>query len=236
MQKNALAEGRSEEIKKIIENMEIIGKEIICEASATRKIFKELQSYVKIDPNILLKIRGIGSNFLGVMEEFERVQKVYSEKCRKQIDRQLMLIDPSGNVNGLNSEVLSGGKDDRVSSPLNHQIQIFRLSEDSRARRELELESLKGQRNEMQKLEKGLQEIHSLFQDIRVLIQEQGDTIFRIQDLVDDIEGNVKKTVGELEKKSEREMKRQRRRRWFMGIGLLVLIGLVLIIFNELFW
>lgn len=236
MQKNALAEGRSEEIKKIIENMEIIDKEIICEASATQKIFKELQSYVKIDPNILLKIRGIGSNFLGVMEEFERVQKVYSEKCRKQIDRQLMLIDPSGNVNGLNSEVLSGGKDDRVSSPLNHQIQIFRLSEDSRARRELELESLKGQRNEMQKLEKGLQEIHSLFQDIRVLVQEQGDTIFRIQDLVDDIEGNVKKTVGELEKKSEREMKRQRRRRWFMGIGLLVLIGLVLIIFNELFW
>ena len=236
MQKNALAEGRSEEKKKIIENMDIIDKEIICEASAARKIFQELQSYVKIDSNILLKIRGLGSNFLRVMEEFERVQKVYSEKCRQQIDRQLMLIDPSGN--GLNAEMLSvgDGKDDRVSSPLNHQIQIFRLSEDSRARRELELESLKGQRDEMQKLEKGLQEIHSLFQDIRMLVQEQGDTIFRIQDLVDDIEGNVKKTVGELEKKCEREMKRQRRRRWFLGIGLLVLIGLVLIILSELFW
>lgn len=231
LHKDALAEARSEECLKLIGRIEELAGEVLEEASSTRKLLSQLNSIASYPSSkefqmIRAKIKSVSGAFLKVMSEYERQEREYREKYRRQLERQYRLIDPNAS-----QEDLSGLSSSQTSILLTKQI--FRLSEDARLRRELE--SMKARDEEMNQLERSVQEIRILFEEISVLVQEQGESINRIEDYVIEIQGNVKATTVALEKAVQVARIKQRRRRTTFLIGLTVLTILILIILNELF-
>lgn len=234
LHRNSLAEARTEECVKMIMKIEVLTGKVIEEASASRKILASLN----VDNNVNTtknssntsangaKIKAVGRAFLKVMSDFDKKQEEHRIKYRKQMERQFRLIDPSGS--DLDLAQLTGSQTSLLLSK-----QIFRLSEDSRARRELE--SMKARDEEMHQLEKGVQEIRILFEEITMLVREQGEMINKVEDYVIEIEGNVKKTLGILDKSVEVHKARQQRRRLGFLLGLSLLLILIGIILNELF-
>lgn len=224
MHKNALAEGRTEECIKIIEKIEAMSSEVLKEVSDTRRVLVELADFKKSGAEEA-KVRSVGRSFLQAMKEFEGTQETYKAKYRKQLERQYKLVYPDGGVD------LGLMTDSQTSLLLTQQI--FRLSEDSRARKELE--SMRARNSEMQELEKGVEEVRLMFEQISMLVSQQGDAIDKVEDYVIEIQGNVKDTVTVLDQSVEKHRARQRRRRILFLVMLMVLMVLLGIILNEIF-
>lgn len=232
LHRNSLAEARTEECVKMIMKIEVLTGKVLQEACETRKVLQNLNTVTHNSTSSTnstnTKIRAVGRAFLKVMSDFDKKQEEHRKKYKLQLERQIRLIDPSGSDLNLNLDELSGSQTSLILSK-----QIFRLSEDSRARRELE--SMKARDEEMNQLEKGIQEIRILFEEITIIVREQGEMINKVEDYVIEIEGNVRKTVGILDKSITVHKLRQRRRRMGFIFGLVLLIILLGIIFNELF-
>lgn len=230
LHKNALAEAKTEECLKIISQVERLVTAVLKEATETRKLISALQREKTTKENSPedAKVRSVSRAFLQAMRQFERVQEDYRDRYRRQLERQYKLINPNGNESDLNLAQLS---ESQTSLLLTQQI--FRLSEDSRARRDLE--SMRQRNAEMHQLEKGMEEVRVLFEEISVLVCEQGDLIDKVEDYVVEISGDVEKASGSLDKSLEFHKRRQARKRMAFLIGATILIILFFIIFNELF-
>lgn len=224
LHKNALAEARTEECIKIIAKIESMTVVVLEEGSDARKLLGQM-SGMKKSGGEEAKVRAVSRSFLQAMKEFERKQEAYKTKYRQQLERQYKLVYPEGTVD-------FGPLSDSQTSLILSQ-QIFRLSEDSRARKELE--SMKARDAEMHQLEKGVEEVRKMFEEISMLVREQGEMIDKVEDYVIEIQGNVRETVAILEKSVEIHKERQRKRRMAFAFGVMVLAVLLGIIINELF-
>lgn len=87
---------------------------------------------------------------------------------------------------------------------------------------------------EIQKLEKGMQELHELFLDISFLVSQQGYTIDRVEEYVDSSREATSQAAEVMTAVVVKQRSAQRRR-WFMaGIGTVILVVLVVIIILAL--
>lgn len=225
LHKNALAEGRTEECIKIIEKIESMTVVILEEGTDARKVLGEMSEMRKKGGGEEAKVRSVTRSFLQAMKEFEWIQEAYKSKYRQQLERQYKLVYPEGTVD-------FGPLSDSQTSLILSQ-QIFRLAEDSRVRKELE--SMKARDAEMNQLEKGVEEVRQIFEDISILVREQGDMIDKVEDYVIEIQGNVRETVTILEKSVQVHKARQKKRRMAFAVSVMILTVLIGIILNELF-
>lgn len=227
LHKNALAEAKTEECIEKMAQVEKLVSAVLKEATETRKLISALQQNKKDGPEDA-KVRSVSRTFLQAMRQFERVQEDYRERYRKQLERQYRLINPDGNQSDLNLAQLTESQTSLLLSQ-----QIFRLSEDSRARRDLEL--MRQRNAEMHELEKGIEEVRVMFEEISVLVCQQGDLINKVEDYVVEISGDVKKANAALDKTLEIHKKKQAMRRVSFLISLTVLVFIFLVIIDSLF-
>lgn len=92
------------------------------------------------------------------------------------------------------------------------------------------LKVMKERQEEIQKLEKNMQELHEMFLDISFLVNQQGYTIDRVGEYVEasrEATGQAAVVMTEVVVKQ----KKAQRRRWFWaGIGTIILVILIVII------
>ena len=92
------------------------------------------------------------------------------------------------------------------------------------------LEVMKERHEEIQKLEKSMLQLHTMFLDISFLVDQQGYTINRVEEYVDSSREATEQAAAVMQGAVVQQKKAQRRR-WFMaGIGLTIFIVLVVII------
>ena len=225
LHKNALAEARSEETTKLLAEVEEAVQSTLNESKKARECLTGLQKHKSGREGA--KIRSVSRQLLEETREFERIQAEYREKYRKQLERQMRLIDPTGEAGMIGNLNLS---DSQTSLLLSQQI--FKHADDTKAR--LLLQSLKERNTEIHELEKGVEEVRQLFAEIAAIVNEQGDQIDKVEEYVQEVCGNVEKTVGHLDQTVEIHRKKQARRRAAMLISVVILALLVGIIANEL--
>lgn len=224
LHRNALAEARTEESLKLMEKVDEIVGAVLQESKATRAAIGDLQRHKTGREGA--KIRSECRRFMEAMGSFEGVQEEYRERYRQQLDRQCRLIDPE-------SQQQTGPvplSDSQTSLMLSQQI--FKLADDSKARRQLEI--LKERNTEMHQLEKGIAEVRALFAEISALIGEQGDQIDTVEDYVLEVCANAAQTVAVLDQTVAMHRKKQSRRRAAIMIGVVILTLLLGVILNEL--
>lgn len=136
LHKNALAQADTEECVKIIAKIEGLVAVVLREATGTRRIISDLVK--KEGSPETAKVRSVSKKFLQVMRNFDQVQADYRQRYRNQLERQYRLINPSGSQSDLSLSDLNLAQLSESQSSLLLSQQIFRLSEDSRARRDLE--------------------------------------------------------------------------------------------------
>lgn len=92
------------------------------------------------------------------------------------------------------------------------------------------LKVMKERQEEIQKLEKNMQELHEMFLDISFLVTQQGYTIDRVEEYVEasrEATGQAAVVMTEVVVKQ----KKAQRRRWFMaGLATIILVVLIVII------
>jgi len=116
-------------------------------------------------------------DFMDLMQDYQGIQNKHNEEMRKLVKTQVLLVNPDA-------------KDEDVEKAIEAGPQLIFTSDRAKAAQE-SLRYIQNKHTEILKLEKSLEEVHQLFVDMAVLVQEQSETINRISYQV----SNAKKDI-----------------------------------------
>lgn len=160
----------------------------------------------------------LSRKFVAVMTTYNNIQAENKGKYRAAIKRQCRIVDP-----------------DISDATVDHLLETNTTADIFKGKRLDEAESalneIKDRHEDILRLERSLQELHSMFLDMAILVQEQGDMIDRIENSVDRAENFVH--VARKKLKEAEELQSSARKKKFCCIILLAI--LVLIILSSIF-
>ncbi len=234
LHKNALLLADAKDLAQISAKIEIKVTAASLNIESARKNLKGIEVDLKTKASsfspvelaaLQSKQRSMCTQFLRVVGAFEDMQELYKNKYKQQLQRQYLLVNPQANQQQLDQL----GQSSQTSLLLTEQVFKIDTLKAKKA-----LKDMKERFEEILMIEKSINEIQKMFSDISLMVQQQGETIQRIDDFVSQTSLDLEAGNEELKKKLDTERKKQVQRRTLYGIGLALLAILVLIIVNEM--
>jgi len=125
----------------------------------------------------------LSKKFVDLMTEYQSVQQEYRVKYKERVERQYKIAKPDATPEEISQAMDSGTNDVFAQQILNA----------SHAAAKNALLDIQERHKEILKIEKSINELHQLFVDMAVLVENQGE-------LIDQIEYNVLQSVNFTEK------------------------------------
>jgi len=123
-------------------------------------------------------------DFLDLVQSYQSIQNHHNEEMRKLFKSQVLIVDPKAT-------------DEDVDRAIEHGPQIIFASDRTKAIHE-SLSYFQNKQTEIMKLEKSLEEVHQLFVDMSVLVQEQSETVKRIASQVSSASDHISAATQDL--------------------------------------
>uniref|UniRef100_A0A6U0IXN1 t-SNARE coiled-coil homology domain-containing protein n=1 Tax=Sexangularia sp. CB-2014 TaxID=1486929 RepID=A0A6U0IXN1_9EUKA len=163
----------------------------------------------------------LAKKFVELMRHYEEVQTDYKNKQREKVERRIRTVNPNATLEEI-EEAISSGKASKVISQ--------QLLGDTRYQKEAEeaLSYVESKHREVQRLEASIEELHQLFIDMAILVEEQGQ-------LFDQIEHNINKARDYTEQgakqlvKAKKTQRKNRKKMIILFIVLFLVLGGILI-------
>ena len=159
----------------------------------------------------------LAKRLVQVMNSFQSVQVNYKTKQRQQLQRQYLIVKPQASQEELDKLVDSEDGQEMLS-------QVFSMSTKAEARKTLA--ELQERHQDIMMIEKSILELHQLFVDMSVLVEQQGDLIDQIECHV----GQAAEYTGEAAVQLEQAVKYQKsalKKKWILIIILLFIVGAI---------
>lgn len=162
------------------------------------------------------KFRALAAAFLKVTQWLQKMQQLYRDKYRQQIERQYRIVNPQATA----EEIKAIAED---SEGAKAKIFASAVKEDARKT----LSQMKDRFSDVKTIEKSIMELHQLFLDLQTIVVEQGDIINRVDFNVEttveytDVAANDMKTAVEYQKSIWKK-------KWIIMILAVVLLVIVL--------
>lgn len=156
--------------------------------------------------------------FIELMKRFQDMQNQYKGKYRAQLERQYLIVKPMATREELDKIISVEGGD----AMLSQQAQLFSMS--NKAMAQTQLSEMKERHHEIVAIEKSIQEIHQMFLDMALIVDQQGELIDRIGEHVDNTLEFTQKAANQVES-AVASKRRSQRIKWILTIvGIVILI------------
>lgn len=175
-------------------------------------------SDLRIRQNLLNTLQ---RKFVEVMKEYQAAQAKYKTEIVKKTKRQVQIVKPDATDEEMDAVIRSGGADKLI------QEQI--LTGEANESIKFMASNINDRYNEIIAIEASVQELHQLFLDMALLVEQQGE-------LLDSIEYQVQQTDEHVEKGNLqlvgaiKHMQNIRRTQLYCCCALLVIVGIVVLI------
>jgi len=200
-------------------------------SSVIRTKLKDMEKVVKQEEKAVekgetpagLRIRktqhsSILREFIDVMNSYQKDQVDYRDRCKARIKRQLHITQANLSDDQIEHIIEEGN-----FSVFTHGILIGQSKQ--------RLADCKARYNDIVKLEKSLKELHSLFMEVAVLIENQGDIVDRIETQVLLAKDYTAKGTSNLREAETFQLKYRKKKLWIMVILTLIMVGIGLTIY-----
>uniref|UniRef100_A0A7D9NK78 Syntaxin-3 n=1 Tax=Xenopus tropicalis TaxID=8364 RepID=A0A7D9NK78_XENTR len=212
--------------QKTKDELENLTMEIKKTANSVRSRLKTMEQSIEQDDmqsSTDLRIRKsqhsvLSRKFVDVMTKYNEAQVDFRERSKGRIQRQLEITGKSTTDEEL-EEMLESGNPNIFTSGIINDSQISRQA----------LSEIESRHRDIVRLESSLKELHDMFMDIAMLVENQGESL-------DNIELNVMKSVEHVEKAREETTKavkyqnKARKKIIIIGVVVAVLLGIVALI------
>ncbi|XP_076773657.1 syntaxin-3 isoform X2 [Arvicanthis niloticus] len=200
------------------DDLEQLTTEIKKRANNVRNKLKSMEKHIEEDEvrsSADLRIRKsqhsvLSRKFVEVMTKYNEAQVDFRERSKGRIQRQLEITGKKTTDEELEEMLESGNPAIFTSGIIDSQISKQALSE------------IEGRHKDIVRLESSIKELHDMFMDIAMLVENQGE-------MLDNIELNVMHTVDHVEKardETKRAMKYQgQARKISLQLGLTTLVS-----------
>lgn len=163
------------------------------------------------------------SKFVEALQNYQQVERDYRARYKQRVERQFRIVKPDATQEEINMVVndTSGGGDQIFAQALTSSS---RYGEARLAYREVQ-----DRHADIQRIERTLEELAQLFNDMSVLINQQDETINAIETQAARVEDDTRGGLEQTEKAVE-HARSARRKRWicfFLTLIILAIIGIV---------
>lgn len=207
------------------DDLEQLTTEIKKRANNVRNKLKSMERHIEEDISSAgissadLRIRKsqhsvLSRKFVEVMTKYNEAQVDFRERSKGRIQRQLEITGKKTTDEELEEMLESGNPAIFTSGIIDSQISKQALSE------------IEGRHKDIVRLESSIKELHDMFMDIAMLVENQGE-------MLDNIELNVLHTVDHVEKardETKRAVKYQGQARKKLIIIIVIVVGLLAIL------
>lgn len=228
LHKAALSTADSQESADLSAKIEALMAKVTQMTNKTRRTLQEMdsvtkelmQKYPKGNGNLRMREsnhRQASKAFMDAMKKYQKVQEVYQDKYRAQLQRQYLIVKPRASK----AELAELTKD-----PEAMKIQVFAMSvkEDSKKT----LGQMKNRLQDMQNIEKSVSELNQMFLQMQDLVVSQGEIINRIEYNVDQIEDYTAQAAKNMEGALESQ-KAIQQKKWYIVMIVMAIIGVIIV-------
>lgn len=161
--------------------------------------------------------RQLTKAFMDGMKHYQKVQELYQEKYRAQLQRQFLIVKPRASK----AELAELTRD-----PEAMKVQVFAMSvkEDSKKT----LGQMKNRLQDMQNIERSILELNQMFLQMQDLVVSQGAIINRIEYNVDQIEDYTAQASKNMESALESQ-KAIQKKKWYILMIVGVILGVIVV-------
>ncbi|KAI9492824.1 t-SNARE [Zychaea mexicana] len=157
----------------------------------------------------------VRQEFVHLIQRFQDMERGYAKKYRQRVERQIRIVKP---------DATEGEIDQIIDSDQQNQVFAQSLMNSNRnGQANAVLSEVQTRNDDIKKIERVLLDLHQLFEDMQTIIEQQGQTLDRIEDhtttAADDIEKGVKHVDQAI-----KIAKRTRAKKWCCFFIFLVLI------------
>ncbi|XP_056657661.1 syntaxin-3 isoform X3 [Monodelphis domestica] len=207
------------------DDLEQLTGEIKKMANNVRNKLKNMERHIEQDEvrsSADLRIRKsqhsvLSRKFVEVMTKYNEAQVDFRERSKGRIQRQLEITGKKTTDEELEEMLESGNPAIFTSGIIDSQISKQALSE------------IEGRHKDIVRLESSIKELHDMFVDIAMLVENQGAMIDRIENNMDQSVGFVETAVADT-KKAVKYQSEARRKMVIIIIIVVVLLGILALI------
>lgn len=176
--------------------------------------------------NIAIRKNQIGlvrNKFVEALQSYQGVERDYRARYKQRVERQFRIVKPDATPEEISAVVnnSSGGGDQIFAQALTSST---RYGESRAAYREVQ-----DRHEDIKKIERTLEELAQLFNDMSVLVQQQDDQINVIQDLAGRVEQDTEAGLLQTEK-AVKSARSARRKRWICFWLFLIIIAILALV------
>lgn len=193
-----------------------------------KKIDAELKSVTVKDASYRLKMQqhaAISRQFFDVMTEYNKVQQKFKKKYRERVVRQYKIVKP---------DVTDKEIDEALSSEAGDSIFAQQILSPGHQEAKKALEEIKDRHEEIIKLEKSIKELHQLFLDMAVLINQQGEMLDRIEFNVSNAEDYTAEAAVQLNSALSYQRSARKKKLICLAIVIAIIIAVIVILIIKL--
>lgn len=196
-----------------------------------RRIAKENEEFAKEKASAVAAVRiristhqVITQRFMNAMEKFENAQERHQEAMKLAVERQLRILNPDAT----DGDIESALKRDETDSIVCDSPMLSELPLEEQKRLRAELDFLTSRNKDIRELERNIVELHQMFIDMHLLVEQQGDLLNTIEYNVQDTKGKAEAGMHELVQAYDYQ-KRARRKKWCVAILFVAIILVILV-------
>jgi len=160
------------------------------------------------------------SKFVEALQNYQQVERDYRARYKQRVERQFRIVKPDATQEEVNSVVndSSGGSDQIFAQALTSSS---RYGEARVAYREVQ-----DRHADIQRIERTLEELAQLFNDMSVLITQQDETINAIETQAARVEDDTRGGLEQTEK-AVQHARSARRKRWICFFLILIILAII---------
>lgn len=191
-----------------------------------RRIAEENETYAKEKPSSVAAVRirlsthqVITQSFMNAMQKFEDAQDRHQEAVKLAMERQLRIMNPDATDEDIEKALKRGETDNVIEdSPM-----LCELPPEEQKRLRAELNFLSSRNKDIRVLERNIVDLHQMFIDMQLLVEQQGDLLNTIEYNVQDTKGRAEAGMHELVRAYDFQ-KRAKRKKWCVAILILAIV------------
>ncbi len=159
----------------------------------------------------------LSRRFLAAMRKLEAVQRAHRERYRRQMERQLLIVQPEATAAELEA-VVSAADEGAMSR------QLFAMA--NRAAAQQGLAAMRERHAEILAIEASVEDVHRMFADIALMVERQGVDIDRLETHVGSAAEYTEQGAVQMRAVAVKQRRRQKRK--WISAGILIVIAIVL--------
>ncbi|KAI8344567.1 t-SNARE, partial [Chlamydoabsidia padenii] len=159
--------------------------------------------------------------FIGVIQEYQEMEQTFDQRYRQRIERQIRIVKP---------DATSDEVDDIIDSDRSNEVFTQSLMHAGRtSQAKAVLNEVQDRHQDIKRIEKTILELHQLFIDMSVLVEQQGETLKEVEQHAEDTSGNVEQG-NRFISRAVKSAKATRRKKWWCVCICIILFIIIAIL------